>query len=226
MENNCWLVNECNQRDCNTFCMRKYKLDYLYKEANISESQRKRIALSVDEYPETSDLDAFLYLQSIEQNILDFVKEGNNLYLHSTRCGNGKTSWALKLAQAYLNKIWVKSGLECRVLFINIPRYLSALKENISQKSEYVQHIKDNVLKADIVIWDEVGSKGLTLFEHENMLSAINARIDLNKTNIYTSNLTMRDLNITVGPRLFSRITGLSHCIELKGLDKRGLNNT
>ena len=226
MENNCWLVNECNQRDCNTFCMRKYKLDYLYNEALISDFQRKRIALSVDESPETSDLDAFLYLQSIEQNILDFVNEGNNLYLYSVRCGNGKTSWALKLVQAYLNKIWVKSGLECRALFINVPRYLLALKDNISQKSDYVQHIKDNVLKADIVIWDEVGSKGLTSFEHENILNVINARIDLNKTNIYTSNLTLRELNDAVGPRLFSRITGLSHCIELKGLDKRGLKNT
>ena len=98
-----------------------------------------------------------------------------------------------------------------------------ALKDNISEKSEYVQHIKENVLNADIVIWDEVGTKGLTQFEHENILNIINARIDAGKANIYTSNLNDEDLHDAVGDRLYSRIALMSDNVVLEGADKRAL---
>ena len=107
------------------------------------------------------------------------------------------------------------------MLFINVPRYLLAIKENISEKSDYVAHIKANVLNADLVIWDEVGSKGLTQFEHESILSLINSRVCENKANIYTSNLTTDELHDAVGDRLYSRIVVMSEDIELRGLDKR-----
>ena len=171
-----------------------------------------------------SDLENFQYLSTVEKNIENFVASGGNLYIHSQICGNGKTSWALRLVQAYFHKIWFKSSIEdARALFINVPRYLLELKDNISQKSDYVQHIKDNVLNADIVIWDEVGTKGLTTFEHENILNLINARLDLGKANIYTSNLNDVELHDVVGDRLYSRIVLSSDDVELFGLDKRAL---
>ena len=169
------------------------------------------------------DKDNFDYLATIEKNILNFVKDGGSLYIYSSTTGNGKTSWALRMIQAYLNKIWYESELTCRALFINVPRYLLALKDNISQKSDYVAHIKENVLDADLVVWDEVGTKGLTQFEHENILNIINARIDLGKANIYTSNLSDEELHQAVGDRLYSRIAIASDGVELFGSDKRAL---
>jgi DNA replication protein DnaC len=97
-----------------------------------------------------------------------------------------------------------------------------AIKDNISEKSDYVDFIKKNVMTADIVIWDEVGTKGLTEFEHENIMSLVNARIDAGKTNIYTSNLNDDQLLKSVGKRLHSRISKTSYSVELKGQDKRG----
>lgn len=217
----CWLKSDCNHRDCDSFCMRLFKLNYLYEKALIPLNLRERISLRVD--IDGTDLEEFKKLKDIENNIVDYVSKGINLYIHSEKCGNGKTSWALRLVQAYFNKIWVKSNLECKALFINVPRYLLALKDNISEKNDYVQHIKDNVLSADIVIWDEVGSKGLTSFEHENILSLINARISAGKSNIYTSNLTAEELHLSVGDRLYSRIVNMSMNIKFNGLDKRGL---
>ena len=91
------------------------------------------------------------------------------------KCGTAftPTNRYKQMVKSYFNKIWLKSPLKCRALFINVPRYLLAIKDNISQKSEYVQHIKENVLDADLVVWDEVGTKGLTQFEHENILNII-----------------------------------------------------
>lgn len=127
------------------------------------------------------------------------------------------------MIEAYFNEIWPNAALKCKALFINVPRFLLALKDNISEHSDYINHIKANVLNADIVIWDEVGVKSLTVFEHENLLNLINTRLDENKSNIYTSNLNPDELREKVGDRLYSRIVNNSINIELFGQDKRGL---
>lgn len=218
----CWLYAECNHVDCSKFCMRRFKLDSLYNEAMVSPKQRKRVPLRLDS--DCLDKDSFEYLSTIERNIMNFVKSGGSLYIYSSTTGNGKTSWALRMIQAYLNKIWYDSEYgSCRAMFINVPRYLLAIKDNISQRSDYVAHIKANVLDADLVVWDEVGTKGLTQFEHENILNIINARIDLGKANIYTSNLSDDELHLAVGDRLYSRIAIMSDGVELLGSDKRAL---
>ena len=72
-------------------------------------------------------------------------------------------------------------------------------------------------------MWDELGIKNCTQFEFENLLNMINSRIDLGKSNIYTSNLSREELLERVGERLYSRIINLSYDVELNGVDKRGL---
>ena len=85
------------------------------------------------------------------------------------------------------------------------------------------EHIKENVLTADLVIWDEIGTKEFTQFEHENILNLINARIDAGKSNIYTSNLSVDELRDAVGDRLYSRIILCSNDVPFVGLDKRAI---
>ena len=74
-----------------------------------------------------------------------------------------------------------------------------------------------------MVVFDEVGTKDLSVFEHENILSIINTRIDNDKSNIYTSNLSPMELRARVGDRLYSRIVNMSIDVELHGADKRSL---
>ena len=217
----CWLKEECNPNDCGEFCMKSFKLDYLYKEALFTMPQRKYLPLRID--ADGTDADAFQALKNIENNIESFVKEGKNLYLHSVNAGNGKSSWTLRLVQTFFNKIWPGSPLKCRALFINVPRFLIALKDNISLKSDYIEHIKANYLEADIIIWDDIATKQTTVFEAENLYSIIEARIGEGKSNFFTSNLTDEEMHKALGDRLYSRIVNLSLNIELRGSDKRGL---
>lgn len=214
---NCWLSDDCSKCYCDKPCIKRIKLNYYYNEGLITDKQRRKIKFK----PDKKDTDNFEYLSKIAKNILKFVKHGGNLYLHSKQCGNGKTSIALRLVQSYLDKIWPTADLTCKVLFINVPRYLIEIKNNISERSEYIEHIRKNVLIADIVIWDDVGTKGLTQFEHENVLSLINARLDAGKANIYTSNLSKEELHASVGDRLYSRVYSLSEDVELFGDDYR-----
>ena len=228
LSNNCYLkeTDKCKKHlsgKCSSdgeFCIKLFKIDHLLNQALLSDKQKLKIDLRIDS--DGTDKEEFLKLKEIQNNIVQFVDEGHNLYLHSSNCGNGKTAWSIRLIQEYIKKIWPTSELECKALFINVPRFLLSLKDNITEKNEYVEHIKNNVLLADLVVWDEIGVSNLTKFEHENMLNLINTRIDMNKSNIYTSNMNPNELREKIGDRLYSRVFNLSTDIELRGLDKRG----
>lgn len=218
----CFLYDVCNHLDCDKdFCIRKYKMDSLYTAALMTESQKKHLVLKVD--ADGTDLEEFKQLAEIEKNIDKFVAEGKNLYLHSANCGCGKSSWSIRLIEAYFNKIWVRSEIKCRALFISVPRFLLALKDNITARNEYFNYIKDNVLEADLVVWDDIAAKMGSEFELTHLLNIIDNRIASGKSNIYTSNLNRQQLYSALGERLTSRVANMSIEIELHGADKRFL---
>jgi DNA replication protein DnaC len=230
LSDECYLKDKCAKyqsnpsAECkfsNSYCPKLFRVNFLLQEGLLTDKQKKFKPLFID--ADGTDREEFKQLQLIETHIEQFVSEGANLFIHSSGVGNGKTSWAIRLLQSYVDKIWYKSDLTCKILFVNVPRYLLALKDSISNTNEYADHIKKNILKADLVVFDEIATKGLSTFEHENVISIINARIDENKSNIYTSNLYGRELKEKLGDRLYSRIINLSTDIELHGQDKRGI---
>lgn len=223
----CYLRNRCKKlakdSSCDKediYCIKLFKIDRLYDNSVLSYKQR----LHIDLYPDTNgaDNDNFSKLKDIEEHINQFVYNGKNLYIHSTITGNGKTSWAIRMIQAFIENNWIESDIDaCRALFINVPRFLLELKDNIGTKSEYIDYIKRHIFEADLVVWDEIGVKALSEYDHENLLNLINTRLDMGRSNIYTSNLSSNDLGNNIGLRLYSRIVKLSENIELVGADKR-----
>lgn len=223
---NCYLSERCKKfRDgsCEypNFCIKKFKIDKFFDLGLISETQRKPQDLYLDE--NMCDEESYTFLKDIQNNIVEFVSSGKNLYIYSSTTGNGKTAWSLKLAQAYIGGIWYGGDLKCEVLFVGVPRYLLSIKDAISNYNEYANHIKENVLSANLVIWDDIATKGMTEFEMENVLSIIDARINMGKSNIFTSNITPEELPLYVGDRLSSRIIGTSNLVKFVGADKRAL---
>ena len=217
----CWYKKVCPHYDqgCRSGCVRFMKMHFLANNALLTEKQQHPIKLYVEEI----DKQNYLKLNDIKHNILKYVQNGNNLLIYSSITGNGKTQWVLKLLMSYFNKIWAEDDFSVRGLFINVPRFFNELKENISKSSEYVEHIKRYVLSADLIIWDEIGVKNLTPYEHDYLLSYINARLDAGKSNMFTSNLNKEQLLEALGDRLYSRVINSSEIIELKGKDKRGI---
>lgn len=211
---------ECGEAE-STYCPRLSKIDYLYNEALIPIKQRKRFPLRVD--ADGTDKAEFMQLKNAAINIEKFIEAGANLFIYSQTCGNGKTAWSIRLIQAHLENIWYKTDLRCRALFISVPRYLLAIKNNISKTDEYAQHINKNIFDADIVVFDDIATKGITQFEAENLFSIIDTRMNMGKSNIFTSNIIPAQLNELLGPRLTSRIINLSTVIQFRGRDKRGI---
>lgn len=224
LKDKCWKYIKNPNAECrysNSYCPKLFRMNYLFDEALLSKKQRQYLALRIDE--DGTDREEFRRLQLIEQNIEQFVESGAHLYLHSTTSGTGKTSWTLRFIQAWVERIWHKSDLTCRVLFVNVPRYLLAIKDSISNTNEYADHIKKNILNADLVVFDEIGTKSASPFEYEHLLSIIETRIQNDKSNMYTSNLNGEELRRVLGDRLYSRIVNLSTDIELHGRDKRSI---
>jgi len=222
MIENCPYKQKCNGIDCDKdFCMRKYRLDCLYDNSLLTDKQRQVGKLFTDE--DGTDYQEFQKLAGLEKKIDDFVEQGGNLYIHSYNCGNGKTSWSIRLMTSYFSKIWYKSNFTCQAMFISVPRYLLALKESISGKNEYADFINKHVLDADLIVWDDIATKVGTEFELNHLLNMINTRMDNGKSNIFTSNLGSKELASSLGERLSSRICNKSLDIELHGSDKRYL---
>jgi DNA replication protein DnaC len=218
---NCPCLNSCNHIDCDRFCIKRYKVEYYFDQALIFGDKRLKFPLRIDN--DGSDSSVFQELSDLEKNVVNFVSKGENAYIYSQNVGNGKTSWSLRFAIAYINKTWFNQDLKPIVLFISVPRFLLELKSNISDRSSYVDHIMKNVLDCPLVIWDDIGSKNGTEFEVSHLLSIIDQRIAKNKSNVYTSNLNSEEMHQALGDRLYSRIVNYSQVYNIKGKDKRGL---
>ena len=217
IERTCPILNSGVEQ----FCIKLFKINSLQDNALLTDRQKQHIKLVLDE--DGSDREAYTRLKEIETNIESFISNGNNLYIYSATTGNGKSSFATRMLNAHIDNIWYKAELVCKCLFISCPKLLISLKENISKVNEYAEYIKENVQNADLVVWDDVATKGFTTFEMENMLNMIENRNLANKSNIYTSNLIGEELREAIGDRLYSRILNNSEIITLVGADKRGV---
>ena len=216
-EGTCPIINP----NVDQFCIKWFKIDELQNEALLTEKQKIPIKFKLDK--DKTDKKAFDRLKEIEDNIEKFVNNGENLYIYSHVVGNGKSWWSIRLLRAYFESIWYKTGIKCRGLFINVPKYFISLKDSFNNYSEYIDHIKKDVLTVELVVWDDIASKGFTEFETESLLNIINNRVDAGKANIYTSNLAGEELKQAMGDRLYSRVANMSEMIIFKSTDKRGI---
>ena len=213
----CWYKRICTEQ-CSENCIR-YKLMYsLFKQSNLPEALWDYKELVCHE----KDLQVYKKLQAKSDAILNFIEAGNNLYIYSENCGNGKTTWAIRLMYSYFDKIWHKSCFDCKALFVSVPKFLYNCKRSISQDVKGFEDLCNLISEVDLVIWDDIGEMKASDYEHQILFQYIDDRINSKKSNIYTSNKNKEQLEDVLGVRLASRIYNCSECIEFLEEDKRG----
>ena len=227
----CYLKNKCKlfaAGECGNepYCQYKDRSDRLFDSAMIPPNKREMQNLIND--TDGGKDDTVAIIRSITENkgtLQSFIERGINLLLYSEKPGNGKTSCALQICRAYIDLIWYKADVgSCKVLFVNVPRYLNELKSVISgRQSDYVEHVRENILTADIVVFDDIATKIATEFEMEMLFTAIDNRLYNGKNCIFTSNTPPNHMVDSVGARIASRIIGESKALKFEGRDKRGL---
>lgn len=218
----CIYKEVCTIKECNTnICLRNIEMSYLLESSCIPQKFYKSFALQ----PDNVDYQQFVKLRSIKDNIVDIVKSNEfNLLIYGNNTGNGKTSWAVKILLHYFDKIWAGNGLRQRGLFIHVPNFLLRLKD-FDVKDIQLEEIKKILPTVDLVIWDDICSTNISDYDNTQLLNYIDSRIGNGKANIFTSNVDLNIANKCIGNRLTSRIWNNSIRIELKGKDRRCVNN-
>lgn len=216
----CWYAKNCSnyKENCQQNCIRYAEMNYLIKQSKIPEGKQFKNKL----IPEKEDIENFKFLNTLKNDIINFVEDGENLYIYSKYFGNGKTTWAIKIMQNYFDKIWIGNGFNQRGLFIHVPSFLTKFKEVINKKDEEFENMKKQLLEVDLVIWDDIAAGKLSDYDHTNLLTYIDQRKLNGKSNIYTGNLNEEELIEALGNRLKSRIWNDSTIVCLRGNDRRG----
>lgn len=218
----CWYKNACNKYNdseiCRMSCPRYLQMYYLFNQAGVPEPLQYPKPL----FPEEIDLSQFQRLAAIKNDIVSWVESGNSLYIFSSNCGNGKTSWAIKLMSKYFNEIWPGNGYQCRGVFVRCGQLFNRAKRAIGTKDETWNEYLRMLKTCDLVVWDDIGEINLTAFEQQLLIELIDERIYNSKANIYTSNVIDDILEANVGRRIASRVVNGSEVIEFVGSDRRG----
>ena len=218
MKNKDCVYNSVCKVKCTNSCIRYIQFNRLLELSNLPKIYKHPITIcAVDQ-----DYNAYMRLDEIRHNVVDFVNNGKNLFICSKTCGNAKTTWAAKIMLKYFDQTWHNSYDTTRGLFVHIPTLMLDLKK-FDNIPEYISRINS----ADLVIWDDLASTNkLTDFEHEQLLQFIDYRISNEKSNIYTSNITEYEtLKASVGGRLASRIFNGSEKIVFTSDDFRAGGN-
>lgn len=188
-------------------------MKYLMDHSGLSKKRQQPITLNGN-----NDLKAFNLLADIKDDIMNFVANGESLYIYSEYTGNGKTSWAIKLLLKYFDSIWAGNGFRVRGYFQHVPTLFNTLKD--FSKSHEV--LKSTLETVDLVIWDDIASTKLSDYDAQQLLIIIDTRAAEGLSNIYTGNITSHEsLRRAVGDRLASRIWNTSTLVEFKGKDRR-----
>lgn len=218
----CWYAGACRKfktDECNASCIRYMEMDFLMQNSGIPRNRQYSVPLT----PSKKDVQAFLTLKDIKDDIVAFVENGESVYIYSDNFGNGKTTWAIKLMQKYFDDIWAGNGFRCRGIFIHVPTFLTKIKEGISRRDEDFETLKSRLMTVDLVIWDDIAATKLGDFDHANLLTYIDQRKLQQLSNIYTGNLPQEELQDALGNRLSSRVWNDSTPVRFVGADRRGV---
>lgn len=199
-------------------------IEAVYKN-QVEDSNIPKRYLIANKLSPTSENDrkAFERLVNIENQAERFVNEGHNLLIYSSKCGNGKTSFATRIGLSYIKNYSSNYAIDTPVIFVNAAEYINRKKTAISDKSivDEVNQLDKYLYTANLVIWDDIATKALSEYDMEQLYVFINNRIANMKSNIFTSNCSRTEMSKIMGARLSSRIVNNSITIELDGYDCR-----
>ena len=194
-------------------------IDERKKQSRIDTIKRKQ--KSIDEIPHRITKYGVypLYKNAVMNDINEKLREKissmpNNIYIQGP-AGTGKTHLAVAMLNQDLRE-------RKEVLFITVTNLLIEIKSTFnSQSDKNEQDIVEKYSDVDNLYLDDIGAERITDWSASLIYSIIDRRYGFEKRTIFTSNLTLDELNEKLGGRISSRIAGMCEFIELLGDDRR-----
>lgn len=148
------------------------------------------------------------------KNYETFKEQGKGLYLYSETKGSGKTRMAISVGNALVKT----KALSVR--YSTTIDLLNEIKKTFSKDSDITESkLIDSIKKIDVLILDDIGVENSTPWVKTIFYSVLDGRMDNNKVTIFTSNLSVEELNYD--DRLKSRIEKMAIPIEFPNEDIR-----
>lgn len=225
------LLNRCQAETyckgfgtkCSVYCVGYVQLQTIYALSKIPKKYQFDIKLKAPD----CDYDVYVQLNEFKDDIEAKIEQGEGLFLLSETKGNGKTSWACKIANEYIKKIALTNNMRCRVLFINVPRFIDRMKDAFDKDDDELDEMKQDIHECDLVIWDDIGTETPTTWVRTQLYNFISHREAEGLSQFFTSNVPIETLEdeTYLGERIVSRILGQCEVVEFFGRDERKERN-
>ncbi len=206
-------------------CLKQRLMDYTYAQSNLGRQLSKEnfSTFNIDYYSDTAfnkeKLSPRRNMEIIYTACLNFVNtfdtsDINLLFYGST--GLGKTF----LCNCIARELMIKGKT---VLYQTAFRLFDILSEYkfSSNKAEYDKNQLDNLVKADLLIIDDLGTEVNNSFISSELFNILNTRLIEGKKTIISTNLTLGELAKHYSERIMSRIIGHYHILKFYGEDIR-----
>jgi len=204
---------------CHEFCDPYVILKAIYSQTNLP----KRYQYDRPITPSKRDEEAFDVLHKWKLDVVDHVDNGDNLYIWSEGTGNGKTTWAGKIANYFIRKMMFKGEIEDLVVYLSVSKFLEDYRDNYSTRDDDFAKLREKALNAKILILDDIGAEKSSEWVHNRLYDIINYREGEMRTIIYTSNLSIEEVAQKLDKRIISRLKNSTQ-VQLVGPDRREMN--
>lgn len=232
MNLDCWYCYMAVKRDEEDKCTKGYQLEWCDEHCPVYKNMKSCFQASA--LPEKywwpfslkrSDIDkkAVQQIKDLRDELWEFVADGKNLLIQSEKCGNGKTSWGIKLLQKQIELNYKQTIPPA--FFVYVPNLLYEARKAISGKNSTFQTMEYMMENCPLVMFDDIGGVPLKDYDLLIISNFIEKRITKNLSSIFTTNCVDEVLKANLGERLFDRVNRLSVVVTLKGNSMRGLND-
>ena len=222
----CLIYSNCKVKDtaqCDINCSKYVQLKFQYSVSNIPKKYIKEHTLSLSA-KNIMDENSYRKLNEYKKNIYKNVAISKGAFIWGHNKGNGKTSWAIKIMKEYFRQLHNFMGAYEKPygLYVNVPTFFKQMRDSFnSENTKEIRTLEKNLIETELLVFDDIGTEAPTTWVKESLYIIINQREMEQKTTIFTSNLSLEDLESEdlLGTRIVDRIYSLclDNIIELKG---------
>lgn len=211
-------VKDGNRCECVTSLLERFNIEKMNEQCTVKLGSFAEFDLGF--YPETYDYKgtAVRARDKMAENLKfcmeyakDFSECSPSLFMFGAT-GLGKTFLSGCIARELLNKGY-------SVAFDSIQNYVREIEREHFGRSE--NDTLGALLRADLVILDDLGSEFSSNFNEPAIYNIINSRLNMGKPTIVSSNLSLEELSKRYDDRIISRITGMFYTLRFIGEDVR-----
>lgn len=198
------IINRIEEETFEAFC-----LDY-YRVGSTPEEQENNVKLARLAYNT-----CMKFVETFDENDTNLLITG--------QVGIGKTFLSSCIAKALIDN-------NKRVLYYSAIEFFHILSKALFAENNYecdvekredAERILDSICKCDLLIIDDLGTETTNRFVESQIFNYLNERVNLKKSTLISTNLSLADIKEHYKDRIISRIIGNYETVILKGHDIR-----